>query len=66
MRKVSSYTEAEKAQILEEVKTVGSVAAVAKNHNIPIGTIYTWVNPKKKQVQPNNKIIYIYFCVSTQ
>jgi transposase-like protein len=49
MRKMSNYTEAEKAQILEEVKATGNIASVAKKNDIPVGTIYTWVNPKKRK-----------------
>ncbi len=32
MRKISNYTEAEKAQILEEVKATGNIASVAKKN----------------------------------
>ncbi len=49
MRKVSNYTKVEKAQILEEVKSTGNIASVAKKNDIPVGTIYTWVNPKKRK-----------------
>ena len=49
MRKISSYTEAEKAQLLEEVKMVGNVARVAKKHNMPPATIYSWIKPKKRK-----------------
>ncbi len=49
MARNRTYTNEEKSQVLEEVKTVGNIAVVAKKNNIPIGTISSWINPKKSK-----------------
>ena len=46
MSKPRSYTDEEKAQILQEVKSTGNVAAVAKKNSVPTSTIHTWIKPK--------------------
>lgn len=37
-----------KDQILKEVKETGIVSVVAKKHNIPPSTVYTWISRLKK------------------
>ena len=46
MRKTRNYTKVEKEQILQEVKDIGNIAAVAKKNKIPSATIHTWIKPK--------------------
>jgi|GEM_PF-1919212 transposase-like protein len=54
MRKKRTYTELEKAQIIDEAKATGNIAALAKKNSIPPATIHTWIKPKytKKQKPP--------------
>jgi transposase-like protein len=46
-----NYTAGEKAQILEEVKISGNVAAVARKNHIPSATIHTWLHKEKPKVK---------------
>ena len=61
MRKTRTYTNIEKQQILDEVKDVGNMAAVASKNNIPISTIHAWVHkekiiPSSKKHKPNKEL----------
>lgn len=44
------YTETEKKQVLDDVKSIKNVATVAKKYKIPSATIHTWLRtvPKNK------------------
>ena len=50
MKNTRVYTDIEKNQILEEVKSSGCIAAVARKNGMPVGTIYTWLHKKKPKV----------------
>ena len=45
------YTEHEKEQILEEVKSSTNIIEVAKKNNIPSSTIHTWLHKMKPKVK---------------
>ena len=38
-----------KNKIIQEVKEVGSVASVAKKYEVPVTTVYSWVNKSSKK-----------------
>jgi transposase len=40
------YTEAQKQQVLSEVRNTGSISIVARKNNIPTSTIHTWLHKK--------------------
>ena len=43
-----TYTDAQKEQVLTEVKETGNVCLVARKNNIPVSTIHTWIRSKSK------------------
>ena len=47
MGKTRIYTDIEKQKILDELKNVGNVAAVAEKNSMPIGTIHTCLQKEK-------------------
>ena len=55
MKKKRSYTQQEKQQILDEVKAVKNISAVAKKNTIPVETIHTWL--KKLKSKNHSQII---------
>ncbi len=42
------YTEEQKYQILQEVKTIGNIKLVARRNNVPDSTIHTWLKKLKQ------------------
>ena len=56
MRKTRKYTEAEKKQVLDDVKLIKNIASIARKYNIPSATINTWQRNTFK-VKPNLDVI---------
>ena len=50
---MSKISEESKKKIIQEVKTVGSITAVAKKHSIPVSTLHTWVTKASKTGNSN-------------
>ncbi|NLZ53994.1 MAG: transposase [Thermoanaerobacteraceae bacterium] len=43
-----------KKQILKEVEETGNATLVARNHGIPLTTIYTWIKGRKKSTNSSS------------
>ncbi len=55
----AKYTEQEKKQILEEVKSTKNIVVVAKKYNIPTTTIHTWLHRLRNLSVVNNNDLAI-------
>lgn len=55
---MSKYSKELKSQILVEIKEVGSVAAVARKHNINDKTIHNWIRAdrNKENIEANRSV----------
>jgi transposase len=51
-KRAKSYTSEFKEQILKECIETNKYSVVARKHNLPVTTVYTWVRTDKNQ---NNK-----------
>jgi transposase len=45
--KGKGYSDEFKEQVLKETDETGSITVVARNHNIPSTTVYTWIKKRK-------------------
>lgn len=51
------YSQEFKERLLKEVEEVGNVSVVAKKHNIPTGTVYSWISNNGNSSTRQTKII---------
>lgn len=51
---MKNLTEESKKLIVQEVKAVGSISAVARKHKIPVSTLHAWVTKASKS-KPSKK-----------
>ena len=55
-QRFNKYSQNLKDNILEELNNGVSSGFLAKKYNIPIGTIYTWMNKRRRQGNLDNDI----------
>jgi len=48
----SQYSTEFKEQVLKECRQIGNAALVARRHDIPDNTVYTWIRKAKKNGSP--------------
>lgn len=46
-----SYTKEFRDQIIKEIKEVGNVSLVCKNHNLKQGTVHGWIHRTDNKIQ---------------
>ena len=57
-QKFAKYSSTLKGNILKELNDGFSSGYLSNKYNIPIGTIYTWMNKRKKQGNLDNDIYH--------